>query len=302
MPATLLLSDDFEGYAPGYSGMPTGFFPIGVVFFQDVIDFSHGGFGGELLMNGAFLGKSDHGYYFGGEIAHADASTQESTFYQQFAITDHDSIIGGGGVAYATADPVNPGTNNIVIFRVAFNNDATLIVSFAGGSFFISGTQIMNLNVWDWMQVNGTIGSTIVGGIPLITAQVDVCLHGIVILSTPTVITNINSSTAPGGPNVNLWLIFSGGNIDFGSYIDNIYIYSGLVTNGTFPAPGTPKVRMSEAVVEYAKLPDSANIRMTEGLIEYVKLPSSANLRMSQGVIELIRGANPGGGAMVYEA
>ena len=82
--------------------------------------------------------------------------------------------------------------------------------------------------------------------------------------------------------------------------IDSIYCYDSIVTTPIVtPNQGTPNARVSQAVFEYLDLDVSVG-RVSQGVIEYNNLPNSANARVSQGVIELVLA--PSGGWQVYEA
>lgn len=302
MPApTILINEDFESYARGSMGYPTNFIPDGIVFSPTFVDFSHGDIHGDNLENGALFGNLTKGYYFYGAIKYIGSASvmQTSVFYEDCKTSDNSGVF-NGNIIFASVDPISLIGSDIV--SINYQADGTITVNVSGNTPLLSTHQVFNFNLWSYKQINVTISTVLISGITYLTAQVDLAIDGNIIISTPTLQTNLNAATVGGGAGVNCWIFRSIG-IN-GSYLDNLTIYSGIVTINTFPVMGTPNVRMSEGITEYIKLPTSANIRMTQGILEYIKLPTSANIRVTQMVIELIRsksGTSTSGGR-VYEA
>ena len=209
----------------------------------------------------------------------------------------YDQNVGPGGLVFQLLNATL--SSATVVFSLYVENDRT-ISGYAPGIFLGNSNFAISDSDWNFFQVNVTLGSANVSGVPHLTVAVDVVVNGNDRLSVISMTTTAPLASLPtGGADCEQWQFQANPQ---NTIFSNITANSGLDPIPNYPHPGSPFGRVSQETIETVNLVSNSSGRVSQGVIEIPQLPSTANARISQLVIELIAANTPATGWQIYEA
>lgn len=195
-------------------------------------------------------------------------------------------------------NPITLGDDNNLL-EVIVERDGSITVQTTGA--IIGNTQLpVSWKNWYFLQLNATFDQALVGGIFYVKVTVTLALQGQILINNLVGISNVPVSTLVAGMGINCY-DFGAADIH-GATIDNVRAEHPSVAINTYPHPGTPFGRFSQAIVELAETANLALGRVSQAVVELSELPTTQKVRASQLVIEIIANLAVGEGWMVYEA
>jgi len=283
-----IFDEDFSGDSIG--SFPTGWVSLGL--------------GGSVIAGpDYFTGKAFQPAPSGGMKKGPDQGTGGSfTNCTTYFAYKYDQNVGPGGLIFSLYNAVllSLGGGQTAVFSLFVESDRTITAD-APGVFLGNSQWPISDSNWNFFQVVIQFGSINVSGTVFLTVQCDVIINGRDRISVaPTTTNAIVSSLPTGGADCEQWQFQSQVT---GNIFSNITANSTVDAIPTYPHPGTPVGKVSQAVLEPIIFPTNAFGRVSQSAIEVNILPTTANMIISQMVIELLlSNVNLGGGWRIYEA
>lgn len=294
-----IINDTLQGYSPG-NGQPAGFQLKGIVFNSEFINFNTIR---PPRPSPGWYERQGIGYFLFGGPAQYPVDNQLSLF----PVSDTSVFWAtwgppGIGILSLLSLDANPPYNGPTVLSFKIEADYSLSSVIPGVPTINSLKQVYFEGIWQFWQVNASIGLTVVGGVTFVTVAFTVIVDGVIVLSSLPVTTGIPAASMYLGSNVvNAWQFLGP---QPGAYFGEFSIYDGLQPHPFYPNPGVSvNMRMSQVVMEHIRQPPN-KIRASQMVTEVVRKPSDRNMRASQMVVEIIlNGAfNPTGGFYVRES
>jgi hypothetical protein len=297
---TLIINDTLQSYAPG-PGQPAGFQLKGIVFNSEFINFNTIR---PPRPSPGWYERQGIGYFLFGGPAQYPVDTQVSLF----PVTDTSVFWAtwgppGVGVLSLRSLSATPPYDGPTPLSFRIEDDYSLSSVIPGVPTINSLKQVYYLGIWQFWQVNCSLGLAVVSGVTIVTVAFTVIVDGVVVLSSLPVNSGIPAASMYLGSNViNAWQFLGP---QPGAYFGEFAIYDGLQPHPFYPNQAvTVNMRASQFAMEHARVPLVNNIRASQMIVETIQKPGNRNMRASQMIVEIIlNGAfNPTGGFYVRES
>ncbi len=273
MPA-YIVNDNLQSYSPG-SGHPAGFTDNGIAFTTLFVDGSASPTPSPV---GFYENAGIYYKYFGTALQFptvpnlATYSTSSTTVC--WWGWGQDPAFPPGGLQLVSQSPSVP-SNEFTLLDVVFQPDNSVSLIAPGATAMNSLAQVFDYYTWTFFQLTAQFGSTVSGGITVVTVTVSMAVNGVSIFSGVTFITSVPVASLWNGiSSINEWLFPTA---NYGYFV----ITSDIQTLPFYPAP---------VVTRNAKAPQM--------IAEVVNLPNPPNARVAQMIVEIIMGGFSSGGVL----
>lgn len=286
----IFIDQDFESFPPG---------PTLVPGFQ---------FGGGIIRVGGPNNSGRCFFQVGAIRAVSDVSSVSISIFFWINITP-DTTLSQNFLNLASVDPITK--IGPTIFSLGFERDSSIscrcVNINAFGNSGLSGYPPVQKNEWTFLQCNVKFNQEFNPPDPTgyLAAKCSLAIGGsLVINEAASGFTTLPFSTLP----VAIVNSYEFDQLQFGGGLLDSITVQDIVDINQYPHPGTPpggRARISELVIEHAKLPSSSLARVSNLCIEVPSIPSR-QARVSQLVIEYMTdklGPGVGGqGIRIYES
>jgi len=256
-----IVHDDFEGYAIGQQLPFGGWTANGAVFID------------RIVQEGV---RGSKAFKLFGQAAWSNNALQTSFTLRLEYYT--------GGSAL----PLQLFNGSHYAFEVDLNVDGSITIPQIGGAGATSTTP-PNFSFPDWNSIQ--LNVTVTAGATTMLVNCSAAINGESVLSGGFD-TGILLTSIPGGIGIDRFIV--GSRALSPVWIDEFTIDTPRQAIPFESFPGSPKIRISQAVIEPVEIPDTAKVRVSQGVIEPVLIPDNAKIRISQAVIEIIMILVPG--------
>jgi len=286
VPPAYVFNDNLQSYSPG-SGYPSGFDGSGVVFTHDFIDGSASPTPSPV---GFYENTGIYFSFFGDALEFPPTAAAGSTATGTTSVAwwgwGQDPQFPPGGLQLLSINPGNP-SNVFTLLTVQFEIDNSITIKAPGAGFVNSLAQVFDYFTWTFFSLNASFGTTVSGGVTVVTVTVNLNVNGVSVFSGVTLITTVPTSS--------LWNLISGINqwhFSTGNY-GYLAATSDIQSLPFYPAPSaTINAKAPQMIAEFVNLPAPPQAWAAQLIVEII----ISGLAISGGVFpEYIKSrARPG--------